>query len=86
MQRDFLLGRAEPLHQRLGACHAGKIQIASAACRHALVRSADVTIALVGEHPSRSGEDSSLTNLDLPAGQLEVLREMSGIGKPLVAD
>jgi len=49
-----------------------------------LVRQADVTVALVGEHPSRSGEANSITGIGLPAGQLEVLRAIAAIGKPLV--
>ena len=49
-----------------------------------LVRQADVTVALVGEHPSRSGEANSVASIGLPAGQLEVLRAMAAIGKPLV--
>lgn len=48
------------------------------------VRAADVTVALVGEHPIRSGEDSCLSTLELPAGQLEVLEQMAALGKPLV--
>jgi beta-glucosidase len=49
-----------------------------------LVREADITIALVGEHPSRSGEANSVTEIGLPAGQLEVLRAICALGKPLV--
>jgi beta-glucosidase len=49
-----------------------------------LVRQADITLALVGEHPSRSGEANSVANIGLPAGQLEVLRAIAAIGKPLV--
>ena len=49
-----------------------------------MVRHADVTVALVGEHRSRSGEDRCISTLDLPAGQLDVLREIAGLGKPLV--
>ena len=45
---------------------------------------ADLTIALVGEHPSRSGEDRCLPTAELPVGQLELLRELAGLGKPLV--
>ena len=48
-----------------------------------LVRQADITIALVGEHPSRSGEANSVANLGLPAGQVEVLRAIASLGKPL---
>lgn len=47
-------------------------------------RQAEVTIALVGEHPSRSGEANSVTDIGLPAGQLEVLRELARVGAPLV--
>jgi beta-glucosidase len=49
-----------------------------------LVRQADVTVALVGEHPSRSGEANSVADIGLPAGQLEVLRAIAALGKPLV--
>jgi beta-glucosidase len=49
-----------------------------------LVRQADITTALVGEHPSRSGEANSVANLGLPAGQVEVLRAIASLGKPLV--
>lgn len=49
-----------------------------------MVREAEVTVALVGEHRSRSGEDRCISTLELPAGQLEVLEEMAGLGKPLV--
>ena len=49
-----------------------------------LVRHANVTVALVGEHPWRSGEANSVTDIGLPSGQLDVLRQLAGIGKPLV--
>jgi beta-glucosidase len=49
-----------------------------------MVRDSDVTIALVGEHRMRSGEDRCISTLALPAGQLDVLEEMAAIGKPLV--
>jgi beta-glucosidase len=49
-----------------------------------LVREAEITIALVGEHPSRSGEANSVADIRLPAGQLEVLRAIAAMGKPLV--
>jgi beta-glucosidase len=49
-----------------------------------LVRQAEITVALVGEHPSRSGEANSVASVGLPAGQVEVLRAMASIGKPLV--
>ena len=49
-----------------------------------LVRQTDITLALVGEHPSRSGEAHSVTDIRLPPGQLDVLRAIARIGKPLV--
>jgi beta-glucosidase len=49
-----------------------------------LVRQTELTVALVGEHPARSGEANSVTDVGLPAGQLEVLRAIAAIGKPLV--
>ncbi|MET0693154.1 MAG: glycoside hydrolase family 3 N-terminal domain-containing protein [Propionibacteriaceae bacterium] len=45
---------------------------------------ADLTVAIVGEHPSRSGEDRCLATAELPVGQLELLRELASLGKPLV--
>ena len=49
-----------------------------------MVRGSDVTVALLGEHRSRSGEDRCISTLKLPTGQMEVLEEMAAIGKPLV--
>lgn len=48
------------------------------------VRNADVTVAVVGEHPWRSGEANSVTDIGLPAGQLDHLRQLARLGKPLV--
>ncbi|MCW3158701.1 glycoside hydrolase family 3 N-terminal domain-containing protein [Micropruina sonneratiae] len=48
-------------------------------------REAAVTVALLGEHPSRSGEANSVADLGLPAGQLEALRQLCDLGKPVVA-
>ena len=45
---------------------------------------ADLTIAIVGEHPSSSGEDRCLPNAELPVGQFELLRQLAMLGKPLV--
>lgn len=50
-----------------------------------LARSADTTIALLGEHPWRSGEANSVSDIGLPPGQLDVLRRLAALGKPLVA-
>ena len=48
-------------------------------------RRADATVLLLGEHPSRSGEAQSVTDIGLPHGQLDVLRAVAGLGKPVVA-
>lgn len=49
-----------------------------------LARQADIIIALVGEHPSRSGEANSISTLGLPPGQLDVVRQVAALGKPLI--
>ncbi|RYB89797.1 beta-glucosidase [Nocardioides glacieisoli] len=49
-----------------------------------LARTSDVTVALVGEHPNRSGEANSVSDLRLPPGQLDHLRMLAGLRKPLV--
>jgi len=49
-----------------------------------LARTSDVTVALVGEHPNRSGEANSVSDLRLPPGQLDQLRMLAGLRKPLV--
>ena len=49
------------------------------------VRRSDTTVLLLGEHPSRSGEAQSVTDIGMPHGQLDVLRAVAGLGKPLVA-
>ena len=48
-------------------------------------RVADVTVALLGEHPNRSGEANSVSDLRLPPGQLDLVRSLAGLGKPVVA-
>lgn len=48
-------------------------------------RRADTTVMLVGEHRGRSGEDRCITDLALPPGQLDVLRHVAALGKPVVA-
>jgi beta-glucosidase len=39
----------------------------------ARARGSDLAVIVVGEHPGRSGEASSVTTLDLPAGQRELI-------------
>ena len=48
-------------------------------------RAAETTVLLLGEHRSRSGEAQSVVDIGLPPGQLEVLRAVAALGKPLVA-
>ncbi len=45
---------------------------------------ADVVIALVGEHPDRSGESHSVCDLSLPPGQEALIEALARAGKPLV--
>ncbi len=51
----------------------------------ALAHRADAVVLLLGEHPSRSGENANVSNLELPAGQMEFVESMARLGKPLVA-
>lgn len=50
----------------------------------ARARAAAATVALVGEHPRRSGEDAAVSRLGLPAGQLEQLRLLRATAERLV--
>jgi beta-glucosidase len=45
---------------------------------------ADAAVVIVGEHPSRSGEASSISTLDLPAGQRQLLEVLHDNGVPIV--
>jgi len=47
-------------------------------------RTADLVVACVGEHPMRSGEANSVTSLDLPPGQVEVLAALARVSRRLV--
>ncbi|GIV63907.1 MAG: beta-glucosidase [Bellilinea sp.] len=51
----------------------------------ALAHRADAVVLLLGEHPSRSGENANVSNLELPAGQMEFVESMARLGKTLVA-
>ena len=44
----------------------------------------DLIILLLGEHPSRSGENANLSDLSLPPGQAELVDLMVTLGKPVV--
>jgi beta-glucosidase len=49
-----------------------------------LARAADVIVAVVGEGAEMSGEASSVTNLELPQTQRELLKALLQTGKPVV--
>jgi beta-glucosidase len=49
-----------------------------------LARSSDVVIMVLGEHEEMSGEGASKSTLDLPGRQLELLKAVSALGKPVV--
>ncbi len=51
----------------------------------ALAHQADAVVLLLGEHPSRSGENANVSDLGLPPGQLPFLESMAALGKPLAA-
>jgi beta-glucosidase len=50
----------------------------------ALARSSDVTVLVLGEPDSMSGEASNRTRLDLPGVQERLLREVVATGRPVV--
>ena len=47
-------------------------------------RSADVAVIVVGEHPARSGEAGSVSSLELPAGQREMIAAAHDSGARIV--
>jgi beta-glucosidase len=49
-----------------------------------LARAADVTILMIGEDYDLTGEARSRSNLELPASQQELARQILGTGKPVV--
>jgi beta-glucosidase len=50
-----------------------------------VARSADVVVVAIGEGAEMSGEASSITNLELPQTQRELLKALLQTGKPVVA-
>ncbi len=42
----------------------------------------DAVMMLVGEHPSRSGENANVSDLSLPPGQAEWIERITALGKP----
>ena len=49
-----------------------------------LARSSDVIVMVLGEHEEMSGEAASQSSIELPGQQLELLKTISALGKPLV--
>jgi beta-glucosidase len=49
-----------------------------------LANHVDAVVLLLGEHPSRSGENCNVSDLGLPPGQAEFVQAMAALGKPLV--
>lgn len=49
-----------------------------------IARRADVVVAVVGEHAWMSGEARIRSDIDLPEGQLDLLKELKKTGKPVV--
>ncbi len=45
---------------------------------------ADAAVLVVGEHPRRSGEAASVSTLDLPAGQRQLIESVADNGIPIV--
>ena len=47
-------------------------------------KAADVAVAVVGDSAGSCGESFDRSTLDLPGGQLDLLKALAGTGKPLV--
>ncbi len=45
---------------------------------------ADAVVLLMGEHPTRSGENSNVSDLGLPPGQPEFIAAVAALGRPTV--
>jgi beta-glucosidase len=48
-----------------------------------LAHQVDAVVLLIGEHPSRSGENANVSDLGLPPGQSQFVDAMNEIGKPM---
>jgi beta-glucosidase len=48
-----------------------------------LAQHVDLVVALVGEHPSRSGENRNVSDLSLPPGQTQLVQALADLGVPL---
>lgn len=45
----------------------------------------DVVVVMLGESPKSTGEANSMARVELPAEQLELVKKLHGLGKPVVA-
>ena len=63
------------------------LRVAPRLSDHALAEAllSDLVIVALGEHPNRSGEAGSVTSLELPPGQIELVRALSTLEIPIVA-
>ncbi len=50
----------------------------------AIANQSDVIVAVIGEASEMSGESSSRSHLNIPASQINLLKELKKIGKPMV--
>jgi beta-glucosidase len=48
------------------------------------VEQAELAVLCLGEQPSRIGENNSVADIRLPAGQEELIRQVAAMGKPVV--
>lgn len=48
-----------------------------------LAHQVDAVVLVLGEHPTRSGENCNVSDLGLPPGQAEFVEAMSALGKPI---
>jgi beta-glucosidase len=49
-----------------------------------LAHQVDAVLLLLGEHPTRSGENCNVSDLSLPPGQADFVQAIAALGKPLV--
>lgn len=84
---DGRAGDVAPLDQALQQCapkgseldFAENLDLALFKAHHA-----DAVVLVLGEHPSRSGENANVSDLGLPPGQAEFVQAVAALGKPLV--
>lgn len=78
--RDERLQRAGEFDKPIARGDAGKMRAEALAA----ARRADVVVCAMGETADMSGESGSRTSLEMPDAQMELLRELVALGKPVV--